>query len=571
MTTLPLPAPVTRNVAAAAYAPRRPAGPIDLDLAGTEGPGSPAIAMLPENAARRSISRYPDVAPLRNALAARHGVDPWQVLLTAGADEALERLFRAYLEPTREVILTDPTFEMLPRYAEASGATLVRVPWTSSQFPLDALLGAITPRTSVIAVVTPNNPTGAVATSADITAIHDAAPNAVVVVDLAYVEYADCDPTAALLALPRAVIVRTFSKAWGLAGARVGYAVGAAGVIAAAVTAGNPYPVSTPSLSLARNSLETGEEAMRDRTRQVRERRSGILASLAAARLPAIPTQANFACVSPADPRWLWDALAGFGIGTRLIEAPTPSHVRITVPEDDPGCDRFADALQCITDPECVVFDMDGVIADVSRSYRAAIIGAAAEFGVTVVPADIRAMKEAGNANDDWVVTATLIAGQRGGVAFDDVKSAFERLYHGTDAVAGLHVEEALLVDPGLLRRLAARRTLAIATGRPRGDAEAFLERFGIRDCFAACVTCDDGPGKPDPFAATEALRRVGARRAWMIGDTPDDIRCARRAGLLPLGVLAPGDRGSPMSAALLSAGAARVLSSLDDLEILLP
>jgi HAD superfamily hydrolase (TIGR01548 family) len=227
--------------------------------------------------------------------------------------------------------------------------------------------------------------------------------------------------------------------------------------------------------------------------------------------------------------------------------------------------------LRCITDPECIVFDMDGVLADVSRSYRTAIIGAAAEFGVTVVPADIRAMKESGNANDDWVVTATLIAAQRDDVLFDDVKAAFERLYQGTASTPGLHLTETLLVDPDLLRRLAAKRLLAIATGRPRDDAERFLDRFNLRDCFAACVTCDDGPGKPDPFAAAEALRLAGARRAWMIGDTPDDIRCARRAGLLPLGILAPGDPGSRMTAALLGAGAARVLSSLDDLETLLP
>lgn len=310
---------------------------------------------------------------------------------------------------------------------------------------------------------------------------------------------------------------------------------------------------------------------MLERARHVRGRRSRLLASLKAAGVPAIPTQANFACVSPANPRWLWDGLAGLGIGTRLIEATSPSHVRITVPDDEGGCRRVDAALQCITNPECIVFDMDGVLADVSRSYRTAIIGAAAEFGVTVVPADIRAMKEAGNANDDWALTAALVGAQRKGVPFTEIKAAFERLYLGTASTPGLHLTETLLVDPGLLRRLAARLSLAIATGRPRADAERFLTRFNLVDCFAACVTCDDGPGKPDPFAAAEALRLVGAQRAWMIGDTPDDIRCARRAGLLPLGILAPGDTGPRMTTALLSAGAARVLTSLDDLEVLLP
>ncbi|MEA3246451.1 MAG: HAD-IA family hydrolase, partial [Gemmatimonadota bacterium] len=97
-----------------------------------------------------------------------------------------------------------------------------------------------------------------------------------------------------------------------------------------------------------------------------------------------------------------------------------------------------------------------------------------------------------------------------------------------------------------------------------------FLERFGIRALFSAVVTRDDGPLKPDPYPVAAARDALGVRRAWMIGDTPDDVASARAAGVLPIGVLAPGD--VPANAeALERAGAARVLTTLKELDSCLP
>ena len=112
---------------------------------------------------------------------------------------------------------------------------------------------------------------------------------------------------------------------------------------------------------------------------------------------------------------------------------------------------------------------------------------------------------------------------------------------------------------------------LAIVTGRTREDALRTLDGAGISDLFETLVCMHDAPSKPDPAPLRLAMERLGVSRAWMLGDTVDDIAAARAAGVLPVGVLLPGDDSSGAAEALLKTGAARVLRSLTEVEELLP
>jgi len=122
-----------------------------------------------------------------------------------------------------------------------------------------------------------------------------------------------------------------------------------------------------------------------------------------------------------------------------------------------------------------------------------------------------------------------------------------------------------------VLRALAERLPLAVVTGRPRADAEAFLDRAGIAGAVSALVTMEDAPSKPDPAPVRLAMERLGVSRAWMVGDTPDDVRAARAAGVLPLGVIPSGEDAAAWRRVLLAAGAGRVLDGLDELLEVLP
>ena len=211
---------------------------------------------------------------------------------------------------------------------------------------------------------------------------------------------------------------------------------------------------------------------------------------------------------------------------------------------------------------------MDGVLADVSKSYRSAIQQTAAAFGVEVSFEDIAAVKAAGNANNDWVVTARILEQYGAAVAFDDVKREFEDRYQGENGFSGLWKTEQLLTARSVLESLAARLPLGVVTGRPRKDAERFLSSMGIADLFSSVVCMEDAPLKPDPTPVSLGLEQLGVERAWMLGDTPDDIVAARAADVLPLGITAPGDTSTER---LLCAGASRVLNNIEELLELLP
>lgn len=557
-----------------AYRVARHPAPVSLRLDGNEGQVvSEEVLDVLSELPLDELRQYPSCAALEARIAREYGVTPDQVLVTAGADDGLLRMCRGYLSPSRDLLLPVPTFEMIQRFASWCFASVRTVPWMSGGYPLDAVLDAVDGRTGIIAVVSPNNPTGGVITADALRRLSTSAPNSMLMVDCAYAEFADDDLTDVALALPNAVVFRTLSKALGLAGLRVGFAMGPASAIKTLRAVGMPYPVSAPSLRLASAALDRRAESA-PYISAVRQERVRLLSILEEQGIEALPSQGNFVFARTGRALWWRDAFAGLGIGVRAWpETPGMDNaLRLTCPGDPDDFQRLERAIRTIECPEAILFDIDGVLADVSASYRATIMATAAEFGVTVSLDDIESVKRAGDANNDWVVTQRLLA--QGGVEMplETVKDVFEARYWGTSDVPGLYLQESFIGCADRLKQLAARYPLAAVTGRPRRDAMSVLERFGILGCFSAVVTMDDGPAKPDAFPVEEALRRLGVERAWMLGDTRDDAEAARAAGVLPLGVLLPGE-GNPGAARqhLLESGAARVFTDWMELEVYLP
>lgn len=337
---------------ATAYARRPPAAPGVLRLDGNEG-ATPSRALLAELATAEPdlLRRYPDTSSLEAALAARVGVSPERVIVTAGADEALDRICRAFAGPGRAMLLPDPSFEMLERYAALAGAPLVRVPWSSDAFPIDEIIATVDERIALVAVVSPNNPTGGVASLSDVRRIAAAAPNARVLLDHAYVEYADVDLTPAVLDLENVVVVRTLSKAWGLAGCRVGYAIGAAATVAVLRAAGGPYPVAGPSLALALAQLRQGDAGLRAHVSRVRAERDALARLLTSRAISVRASQANFV-LADAGPRamLLREGLRARGVLVRDFpgRAGLETSLRITLPGDAADFARLTAALEAL-------------------------------------------------------------------------------------------------------------------------------------------------------------------------------------------------------------------------------
>ncbi len=220
-----------------------------------------------------------------------------------------------------------------------------------------------------------------------------------------------------------------------------------------------------------------------------------------------------------------------------------------------------------------LVFDMDGVLVDVTASYRAAIVETIRHFtGVTVTAESIQQWKNRGGYNNDWVLCHHYCRELGVEVPYGTVVDHFNRIFFGEDD-DGLIAREWWVPRDGLLERLAQRYRLAIFTGRNRRELEATLNRFAAGPLFEQTITTDDvARGKPEPDGLIEIRRRTGSPIAALLGDTVDDAGSARAAGVPFIGVAA---EGAPMReqlvAALRAAGAAAIIENVNEVEGVLP
>jgi HAD superfamily phosphatase len=222
---------------------------------------------------------------------------------------------------------------------------------------------------------------------------------------------------------------------------------------------------------------------------------------------------------------------------------------------------------------KALLFDMDGVLVDVSCSYRKAVQKAVECFSQRpITPSEIQGYKNRGGLNNDWDLTCAIL--QERGISQDRsaVIDVFQKLYLGRD-FDGLISQERWLLSPDTLSELRAAFSLGIVTGRPRNEAEYVLKRFRTEPFFSSLICLEDvpkGKGKPDPYGIQLALDGWKLDQGYYLGDTVDDMRAARSAGLVPVGVIAPGieKKDRPRQRKILrAAGARMVLHDINDLK----
>jgi histidinol-phosphate aminotransferase len=321
---------------------------IDLDLSRNEG-----RPVDPELLARVAIAdgtanRYPDSTELRSGIADLRGVSPERVLVTAGGDDALFRCCAALITPGTRTVTSTPTFEMVARYAGLHQPDLVEVPWKGGAFPVDAMTGVASPGSTCV-VVSPNNPTGEVIDADDLTSLSGAFEY--VVLDGAYTEFADIDITVTALSFPNVLMIRTLSKAWGLAGLRVGYLMGGAELVQRISAFGNPYPVSRFSLAVAAARISSNH-GVDTYIREVKRERRLLADYLRSQGFDPIPSQGNFVYFEAPDPQSIVARLADAGIAVRVFpDRPgLEDSIRITLPGNSDEYDRLAGALASALD-----------------------------------------------------------------------------------------------------------------------------------------------------------------------------------------------------------------------------
>jgi histidinol-phosphate aminotransferase len=330
-----------------------------VKLASNEGPLGPfPEALAAMERAAPELNRYPDGGAyrLRAALADRHGVAFEEVAVGSGADGVIDCLSQAVLEPGDEVVCGWPSFPSYVIYAAKLGAVAVKVPLRGCRYDLRALLDAVTPRTKLVYLCVPNNPTGTTNTRAELDAYFaDVPAHVLTVVDQAYFEYIDDpdypDAIAEHFAAGRRVLVaRTFSKIYGLAGLRVGYGVAPADVVTAIGKVRRAFDLTTQAQTAALASIGDDRELERRRSqnRTGREELERILRNHGLE--PVGPAVANFIFANArGDAQRIFDALLREGVIVRpLAGFGAPEAIRVTVgtPEEHAFLDA---ALEHIT------------------------------------------------------------------------------------------------------------------------------------------------------------------------------------------------------------------------------
>ena len=287
---------------------------------------SPRVLEKLRQLAPEQFASYPERGPVEAKVADVLGVAQSELLLTNGVDEAIHLLCETYLEPGDEALIVVPTYSMYRIYMMAAGAEIISVPAGNDfAFPIDEVCRRISPRTRLIAIANPNNPTGSVAPEEDLRRMARSAPDAAVLVDEAYFEFYGQSILAAREQLPNLFVARTFSKAYGLAGLRIGMLVGDGDQMRAIRRVSSPYNINAVALACLPEAI--GDQAYIERyVNEVRESRARLQRVFAASRIQFWPSAANF-------------VLARVGAASSFVEHMRRRGILVRDRSGDHGCE----------------------------------------------------------------------------------------------------------------------------------------------------------------------------------------------------------------------------------------
>ena len=321
---------------------RRELGDVPITkLASNEGPYPPfplAIDAIQRAAAEQNLYPDPGAWAVRDALAERHGFPAERIVVGNGMDSLIKVLCMTFLDPGDEIVMCWPSFVSYRQGATVEAATWTPVPLDpGGAYDLDALAAAVTPATKIVVVVSPNNPTGGVVSDADLRRFLDALPPHVLpVLDEAYFEYlppGSHDGMALLREGRYLVVMRTFSKAYGLAGLRVGWMAGPEGIAEAMSPVRNAFDVNAVAQTAALASLADGPAELPARVAMARTERERLAQGLRDLGLDPLPSDANFVFVDvgPGRAAELDRALTAQGVIVRPTAGfGAPGGLRIT-------------------------------------------------------------------------------------------------------------------------------------------------------------------------------------------------------------------------------------------------
>lgn len=511
---------------------------------------------------------YPTYQGLLEKLAAKESVSIDSILLTNGSNGSIRAVVDAYIENGDEIILPHPTFSFFYQCCGMRGGVIKKVDYNPDfSFPIERVLNSITEKTKMVVLVNPNSPTGTLIGEEQIRSILEKAQNAMIVMDEAYYQYAKKSHIHLVKEFRNLIVIRTFSKAYGLASLRIGYSVSSPENIQELRKVVQPFPANMLAVIAACAALDDQEyyDKVID---EALEEKGRLITRLNEMGIETVNTSTNFILVKFGEESDnIYQSLREEGIYVRNMNnyELLKGYLRITTGrpfENDILIQKISELLP----PEAIIFDMDGVLVDVSSSYRVAIKETAEHFlNKDISFQEIQEYKNKGGYNNDWNLTEAIILSKGVTVSKEDIIAKFQEYYLGAN-YDGLISNEKWVFDKELARMLKGRYKLGIFTGRPRKEAELTLSRSGMEEMFDVLIALEDVPlnrEKPDPFGIQKALELLQVKRAMYIGDTIDDVKAAVASGVTPVGISNETYRNDDI---LKEAGAKYILNNINEI-----
>ncbi len=516
-----------------------------------------------------TLSTYPEYTKLRKELAKYCNVKADDVIATNGTDEAIKTIIETYIEKDKdEIIIPVPTYAIFKFYAQLNEAVIKEITYNRDlSFPTEQILGAINDKTKIIVLVNPNNPTGTSINAKDVIKIIDKAKrcNSIVLIDEAYYQFCGKTSIPLINKYNNLFIIQTFSKAFGLAGLRLGYVISNQNNIKIIKKVLSPYSVNIIAAISASTALKDTNYIRRYVT-EIRTSKKILYKELDSLGIKYYKSDANFVLINigvKAAEFCKKLRKKGILVRNRSTDQLLNGCVRITLGTLMQTKQLIKELPQVVREINpLLIFDIDGVLVDVSKSYRLAIKKTVDYFtGKSTSFEEIQEYKNKGGLNNDCDLTEAIIKAKGKSVNKKKIIRKFQNYY------SKLINNEKWLLDKRILKSLSKRYTLSILTGRPRKEAYYVLKKNKVASYFKIIITMDDiTKQKPFPDGLLKISNQYSNSNAYYFGDTIDDMKVAVLANVNPIGVLPPQDKSSFLLNFLIKNGAKFVIMDINNI-----
>lgn len=527
---------------------------------------SPKVIETLNNLNAKDIQFYPAYGEIIQKIADFNKISFENVIITNGADEAICAIFQTYLEQTDGILTVTPTFAMPKIYSNLVGANYIEIPYSEKWvFPINEFISKINDDIKLIHLTTPNNPTGETISKENILKILEKARDKVVIIDETYFGY--CNETSIDLIdkYDNVFLTRSLSKDFALAGLRLGYIISQPQNIQNIQKVLSPYNVNNIAIKAGICALDDIEH-FNDVKEQIINGRKILADFFDSIGAKVYPSKANFLCVEFGDKtEFVYQKLLQNNIIVKIFnDKVLQNTLRITIPTPQ-GIEKI---IKILTPKPVIIFDMDGVLIDTSNSYRIAIAKTFEYFAQKKISNEkIQETKNLGGLNNDWDLTEFLLNEVNIKIDKQKIIEKFQEFYW--DGTNGLIHNEMLIIDEKILEELSEDHNLSVFTGRPRSEAQFAIKKHGFERFFYPVITMDDLPDdrqKPDIMGVELIKKLVIADKFYYLGDTTDDMICAKNADIIGIGVLPPQDKSCNLAQGLENNGASIVLNNTNEI-----